>query len=116
MRFKFQLWLEQLDAHTCIANSMYVMWPCRFCDTVLPEIQATVKSPSHTNMHRGIGLAYTIISVSYMAVAITGYWAFGFAVNPFVVYSFLGPHWAVTLALILAIVQIAGCYQVRSSA
>eukprot|EP00879_Flechtneria_rotunda_P027815 GHRR01029817.1.p1 GENE.GHRR01029817.1~~GHRR01029817.1.p1 ORF type:complete len:318 (+),score=90.78 GHRR01029817.1:170-1123(+) len=83
-----------------------------FGDTVLPEVQATVKAPSQRNMYKGISLAYSIIAVTYLAVAITGYWAFGYAVNPFVVYSFAGPQWAVTLALVLAITQIVGCYQV----
>jgi amino acid permease len=79
---------------------------------VLPEVQATVKAPSTRNMYKGISMCYIIIAVSYLAVAITGYWAFGAAVNPFVVYSFGGPQWAVTLALLLAIIQIVGCYQV----
>ncbi|KAF6250431.1 lysine histidine transporter-like 5-like protein [Scenedesmus sp. NREL 46B-D3] len=72
----------------------------------------TVKAPSQRNMYKGVSLAYGIITVTYLAVAITGYWAFGYAVNPFVVYSFPGPQWAVTLALLLAVVQIVGCYQI----
>lgn len=80
---------------------------------MLPEVQATVKSPSQRNMYKGISMAYGIIAVTYLLVAITGYWAFGYAVNPFVVYSFPGPQWAVTLALLLAVIQIVGCYQVR---
>jgi hypothetical protein len=86
---------------------------CSFGDTVLPEVQATVKAPTQHNMYKGISLCYSIISISYLAVAITGYWAFGSVVSPFVVYSFTGPQWAKTLALLLAIVQIVGCYQVR---
>lgn len=82
---------------------------------MLPEVQATVKPPSERNMYKGISLAYGIIAITYLAVAITGYWAFGYAVNPFVVYSIPGPQWAVTLALVLAVVQIVGCYQVISS-
>lgn len=87
---------------------------CSFGDTVLPEVQATVKEPSQHNMYKGISMAYAIIAITYLAVAITGYWAFGYAVNPFVVYSYPGPQWAITLALVLAVIQILGCYQVCS--
>eukprot|EP00775_Hariotina_reticulata_P009422 gene9422-9588_t len=83
-----------------------------FGDTVLPEVQATVKLPSEKNMYKGISMCYAIIAVTYLLVSCTGYWAFGYAVSPFVVYSFPGPQWAVTLALLLAIVQIVGCYQI----
>uniref|UniRef100_A0A383VUM2 Amino acid transporter transmembrane domain-containing protein n=2 Tax=Tetradesmus obliquus TaxID=3088 RepID=A0A383VUM2_TETOB len=83
-----------------------------FGDTVLPEVQATVKAPSQRNMYKGVSLAYGVITITYLAVAVTGYWAFGYAVNPFVVYSLPGPQWAVTLALLLAVVQIMGCYQI----
>lgn len=86
---------------------------CSFGDTVLPEVQATVKAPTQRNMYKGISMCYGIITITYLMVAITGYWAFGYAVNPFVIYSFPGPQWAVTLALVLAVIQILGCYQVR---
>jgi hypothetical protein len=99
------------DSRVCVCCLLH----CSFGDTVLPEVQATVKAPTHRNMYKGISLCYSIISISYLAVAITGYWAFGSAVNPFVVYSFTGPQWAKTLALLLAIVQIVGCYQVCSA-
>lgn len=78
-------------------------------------VQATVKEPVIRNMYKGVSMAYTVILFTYLAVAITGYWAFGFAVSPFVVYSFLGPDYGRTIAHILAIAQIVGCYQVSSS-
>jgi Transmembrane amino acid transporter protein len=65
--------------------SLYSTLCASFCDTVLPEIQASVREPNKRNMQRGIVLSYIIISVSYLAVAITGYWAFGATVHPFVV-------------------------------
>jgi hypothetical protein len=52
--------------HTACARS--------FGDTVLPEVQATLKSPSERSMYKGISLCYTVISVSYLMVAIAGYW------------------------------------------
>lgn len=45
---------------------------CSFGDTVLPEVQATVKAPAKRNMYKGISLCYTIITVTYLLVAITG--------------------------------------------
>lgn len=43
-----------------------------------------------------------------------GYWAYGFAVTPFVVESFTFPTWAIVLTYIFAVLQITGCYQVLS--
>lgn len=103
-------------APTCSSCCCWLYCCCplshSFGDTVLPEVQATVKAPTKSNMYKGISMCYIIIAVTYLAVAITGYWAFGATVNPFVVYSFPGPQWAITLALLLAIIQIVGCYQV----
>ena len=33
-------------------------------------------------MYKGVSMGYSIISSSYMIVAIAGYWAFGFNVRP----------------------------------
>ncbi|PRW20662.1 GABA transporter 1-like [Chlorella sorokiniana] len=83
-----------------------------FGDTVLPEIQATLKAPVKRNMHRAVAMCYSIISASYLIVTITGYWAFGNAVKPYLPASFGGPTWANRLVEFFALIQIAGCYQI----
>ncbi len=45
-----------------------------FGDTVLPEVQATVRSPTERNMYKGVSLSYAVIAVCYFTIACAGYW------------------------------------------
>ncbi|MEW5315984.1 MAG: hypothetical protein WDW38_007378 [Sanguina aurantia] len=83
-----------------------------FGDTILPEIQATLKAPTIRNMQLGVLSAYGIIGVTYFIVACAGYWAFGYGVPVYLPQSFTDPNWALVLVNIFAIVQIAGCFQI----
>jgi amino acid permease len=83
-----------------------------FGDAMLPEIQATIREPAKKNMYKGICLAYSVITTTYWLVAFLGYWAFGFAVQAYVVNSFSGPNWAITMANVFAVIQVAGCFQI----
>lgn len=83
-----------------------------FGDTILPEIQATLKKPVRQNMHKGVHLAFSVIACSYFMTTVSGYWAFGNVVSPYLVNSFTGPVWAVRLANFFALLQIIGCYQI----
>lgn len=83
-----------------------------FGDTLLPEIQATLKQPARQNMYKGVHLAYVVIAASYLMTTITGYWAYGNLVTPYLVSSFAGPTWAVRMANFFALFQIIGCYQI----
>ena len=75
-------------------------------------LQATVKEPAILNMRKGISMAYTMISSTYFTVAISGYWAFGQTVLPYLLNNLTTPTWPITIANIAAIIQITGCYQV----
>ena len=79
-------------------------------------MQATIKEPAITNMRKGISMAYTLISSTYFTVAISGYWAFGQTCLPYLLNNLTTPTWPLTIANIAAIIQITGCYQVRSQA
>lgn len=57
-------------------------------------------------------MAYTLISSTYFTVAISGYWAFGQTVLPYLLNNLTTPTWPVSVANIAAIIQITGCYQV----
>ncbi|KAJ7539878.1 hypothetical protein O6H91_11G113100 [Diphasiastrum complanatum] len=83
-----------------------------FGDAMLPEIQATVREPTKKNMYKGIGMAYSIITITYWSLAFIGYWAFGSSVNPYLINSLTTPTWPIILANIFAIIQIAGCFQI----
>ncbi|CAM6049777.1 unnamed protein product [Sphagnum compactum] len=83
-----------------------------FGDAMLPEIQATIREPAKKNMYKGICLAYSVITTAYWLVAFLGYWAFGFAVQAYVVNSFSGPNWAITMANVFAVIQVVGCFQI----
>ena len=45
-------------------------------------------------------------------VSVAGYWAFGFDVSPFVVFSFKEPSGMLAALYIFAVLQIIGCYQI----
>lgn len=79
------------------------------------DLQATLREPAKTNMYKGASLAYGVIAVSYWVVAFLGYAVFGNGVNAYLVNSFTGPTWAITLANIFAIIQVLGCFQVSNS-
>lgn len=83
-----------------------------FGDTILPEIQATLREPIKGNMYKSVALCYSVISAGYLMVTIAGYWAFGNAVNPYLPLSFVGPTWAVRMSEFFALLQIVGCYQI----
>ena len=77
-------------------------------------LQATVKEPAIKNMKKGISMAYALITSTYFTVAVSGYWAFGQTVMPYLLNNLSTPTWPVTIANIAAIIQITGCYQVRA--
>ncbi|CAN6305207.1 unnamed protein product [Urochloa humidicola] len=83
-----------------------------FGDAMLPEIQSTVREPVRVNMYKGVTAAYTIIVVSYWTLAFSGYWAFGSQVQPYILSSLTAPRWAIVMANLFAVIQIAGCFQI----
>ena len=78
-------------------------------------MQAVVGEPVKKNMYKGVSLCYSIITIAYITIGITGFWAFGNTVQPFILASLTGPSWAITFANVLLIVQVVGCYQVWAS-
>lgn len=56
-----------------------------FGDTLLPEIQATLKEPVKSGMYKSVHLCYSVIASSYIMVTVSGYWAFGNGVAPYLV-------------------------------
>ena len=85
-----------------------------FGDTILPEIQATIKEPAIKNTRWGLGVAYAILTANYYIVAVSGYWAAGFqAANfPWMPTLFSNPSKIVILVNLFGLLQIAGCFQI----
>ncbi|XP_008219132.1 PREDICTED: lysine histidine transporter-like 5 [Prunus mume] len=86
--------------------------------SVALEIQATIPStpekPSKVAMWRGVVVAYIIVIFCYLAVAISGFWAFGNAVEDDVLISLEKPNWLVALANIMVFFHVIGSYQIFS--
>jgi len=66
-------------------------------------------------MYKGVSAAYTIIVVSYWTLAFSGYWAFSSQVQPYILSSLTAPRWAIVMANLFAVIQIAGCFQVQAT-
>eukprot|EP01024_Parvocaulis_polyphysoides_P010706 TRINITY_DN13724_c0_g1_i5.p1 TRINITY_DN13724_c0_g1~~TRINITY_DN13724_c0_g1_i5.p1 ORF type:complete len:314 (-),score=22.41 TRINITY_DN13724_c0_g1_i5:101-982(-) len=60
--------------------------------STMPEIQATLPSPSCKTMHQGVTTAYSLALVLYSLVAVTGYYAFGTLVNDNILISLAKPR------------------------
>lgn len=73
-----------------------------------------MREPAKKNMYKGVSTAYGIIVMTYWQLAFCGYWAFGNAVEPYIVASLTTPEWTTVMANLFAVIQISGCFQVYS--
>lgn len=84
--------------------------------SVVLEIQATLPSteekPSKKPMWRGVLVAYCIVIVCYLSVAISGFWAFGDTVEDDVLVSLERPPWVIATANFMVFVHVIGSFQV----
>ncbi|KAF6159938.1 hypothetical protein GIB67_033022, partial [Kingdonia uniflora] len=84
--------------------------------SVALEIQATIPStpeiPSKKPMWRGVLVAYAIVAFCYLAVAISGFWAFGDLVQDDVLVSLEHPRWLIATANLMVFFHVLGSYQV----
>lgn len=80
---------------------------------IIPEIQATVAPPVKGKMFKGLCICYTVLSLTFFSVAISGYWAFGNKSEPLVISNFLAdgqtlvPKWFVLMVNIFTILQLS---------
>ncbi|KAK7271392.1 hypothetical protein RJT34_27248 [Clitoria ternatea] len=84
--------------------------------SVVLEIQATLPSteevPSKVPMWRGVAVAYPIVIICYLPVAIAGFWAFGSLVDDDVLVTLIHPGWLVAVANLMVFFHVLGSYQV----
>ncbi|KAG0606815.1 hypothetical protein M758_9G170100 [Ceratodon purpureus] len=72
---------------------------------MLPEMQATIKSPTSKNINKALWLQFTVGSVPFILLTIVGYWAYGNMAFPYLLINLSGPKWAITLANVTALLQ-----------
>lgn len=84
---------------------------------VVLEIQATMPStpekPSKGPMWKGVIVAYLIVAICYLPVALIGYWAFGNSVNDNILLTLENPTGLIATANIFVVIHVIGSYQVQ---
>ncbi len=66
-------------------------------------------------MMAGVYAAYVVVVLAYFGVAVTGYAAFGNAVNADVLLSVQHPAWLISTANFFVVIHLAASYQVRGA-
>ncbi|KAL2896514.1 Lysine histidine transporter 1 [Bienertia sinuspersici] len=83
---------------------------------IVLEIQASIPStpekPSKIPMWKGSVLAYVIVLLCYLPVAVVGYYAFGKSVEDNILISLEKPIWLIAAANMFVVIHVIGSYQV----
>lgn len=80
---------------------------------IIPEIQATLAPPVKGKMFKGLCVCYTVVTVTFFSVAISGYWAFGNESEGLILSNFLVddkalvPKWFILMTNIFTILQLS---------
>ncbi|XP_004294047.1 PREDICTED: GABA transporter 1 [Fragaria vesca subsp. vesca] len=80
---------------------------------IIPEIQATIAPPVKGKMFKGLCVCYTIVTMTFFSVAISGYWAFGNQSEGLILSNFLSdgnplvPKWFIFMTNIFTILQLS---------
>ncbi|CAK9862401.1 unnamed protein product [Sphagnum jensenii] len=77
-----------------------------FNSNILPEMQAVVRQPAVRNMHKALVMQFTLGTFPIILVMMTAYWAYGNAVNPYLLNSTSGPRPWVALANVTTFLQM----------
>ncbi|KAK9690127.1 hypothetical protein RND81_09G106700 [Saponaria officinalis] len=84
-----------------------------FGNGIIPETQATLAPPVKGKMFKGLCICYTVVSVTFFSVAISGYWAFGNQAQGQILSNFivdgrpLLPEWFIIITNAFVFLQIA---------
>ncbi|KNA25278.1 hypothetical protein SOVF_007670 [Spinacia oleracea] len=84
-----------------------------FGNGILPEIQATLAPPATGKMFKGLLMCYTVIFITFYAVAVSGYYVFSNKSSSNILKNFLpdngpalAPEWVLGLAVIFILLQL----------
>ncbi|XP_015876420.4 GABA transporter 1 [Ziziphus jujuba] len=83
-----------------------------FASGIIPEIQATIAPPVQGKMFKGLCVCYTVITVTYFSVGISGYCAFGNQALGTIISNFMGvdkpllPTWFLLMINVFTLLQV----------
>lgn len=63
-------------------------------------------------MWRGVIVAYIVIALCYLPVALVGYWIFGNEVQDNILITLEKPTWLIAMANMFVVIHLIGSYQV----
>ncbi|BBN11725.1 hypothetical protein MPTK1_5g14240 [Marchantia polymorpha subsp. ruderalis] len=82
-------------------------------NSIIPETQATLAPPVEGKMFKGLAMAYSVIVVTFLPVAIAGYWTFGNLSAPSVFTNFqtadgtlLVSKWLIVMPSSMCVIQL----------
>ncbi len=78
------------------------------------ELQAVVRQPTVRNTHKALVMQFTLGTCPIILVMMVAYWAYGNAVNTYVLNSTSGPRPWVALANVTAFLQMIVSIHVSS--
>ncbi|XP_026412573.1 GABA transporter 1-like [Papaver somniferum] len=104
---------DPVDKVFSIFNAVAII-ATTFGNGIIPEIQATLAPPVKGKMFKGLSICYTVVSVTFFGVAISGYWAFGNNAGGIIINNFMNesgnalvPGWFLLLTNALVLVQLS---------
>ncbi|KAF9597078.1 hypothetical protein IFM89_015269 [Coptis chinensis] len=84
-----------------------------FGNGIIPEIQATLAPPVKGKMFKGLSVCYTVVTVTFFSVAISGYWAFGNQAAGIILTNFMDnaksllPTWFLLMTNVFTLLQLS---------
>ncbi|PIA54800.1 hypothetical protein AQUCO_00900995v1 [Aquilegia coerulea] len=84
-----------------------------FGNGIIPEIQATLAPPVKGKMFKGLCICYTVVTITFFTVAISGYWAFGNQAEGIILTNFMDnaksllPKWFLLMTYALTLLQLS---------
>ncbi|XP_021774155.1 GABA transporter 1-like [Chenopodium quinoa] len=84
-----------------------------FGNGIIPEIQATLAPPVKGKMFKGLSVCYSVVSMTFFSVAVSGYWAFGNQAEGQILSNFVVngnpflPKWFIFMTNAFVILQIS---------
>ncbi|KAH9541725.1 hypothetical protein CY35_14G080600 [Sphagnum magellanicum] len=82
---------------------------------ILPEMQATIRQPSTTNIYKALGMQFTVGTFPFLVLTFVGYWAYGSKVQPYLLLSLHGPKSLITIANSATFLQALVCLHIYAT-
>ncbi|KAF5195797.1 Gaba transporter [Thalictrum thalictroides] len=84
-----------------------------FGNGIIPEIQATLAPPVKGKMFKGLCVCYTVVTITFFSVAVSGYWAFGNQAAGIILTNLMDnakhllPKWFLLMTYALTLLQLS---------